>query len=167
MKLLGQFPSSPRGSGKASISPGRPVVPAVGRSPACVHRLHSLNPALVAPPAGRGAAGPAHAVRLPHGRPCWSTPGRVQLAVFLSPADPILPRADRGAQTSGCCPPLSPGLPRSRIRLRVRLWSAHAALWSSFPSSGYLPSLSCSRPSRFLRPTFHPTVQMRKLRPRV
>lgn len=96
------------------------------------------DPAPVAPPAGRGGRGPSTRRSAAPQAPMLSAPGRVQHAVFLSPASPTFPRAGWGAPTSGCCPPVSPGLLRPLIRLRVGLerWSSHAAPGSSFPESG-------------------------------
>lgn len=107
-------------------------------SASCMPRRHKRTPAPIAPPAGSRGAGPEHAVQLPHRRPCWSTPGRVQPSVLLSPAGLTWPRTGWGAQTSGCRPPLSPGLPRSQIGLWVgaRRLRLPRSPWESFPGVG-------------------------------
>lgn len=105
----------PRRSGRASISPERSAGGPRGRK---VPRPASLALALALaagarrrrPARGKGDARPAHAVLLPHERPCWSTrrePG------------PPFPEPARGRRPLRPVPTRQPWLSRSPRCLRV------------------------------------------------
>lgn len=166
---LGQSPLSPRSSGKASISPGGSGWRSLRWDSSHPARLARAQPGPSGgggAPAGRGAAGSAHAVPLPHRRPCWPTPGRVQALFSRGQLARSLPG------WAGERRPPAAAHPRAR-RCRVpgpparRGWRAAAPTQPGAASRrGVLRLPSCSRASRCLQPALHPTVQMGKLRPR-
>lgn len=94
------------------------------------------------PARGKGDARPAHAVLLPHGRPCWST-RHAPSPLFPEPAGVRRPLR-RVPPVRPCCP-----RPRGARGLGLEGRSPRAAPGSSF--GGVLPLRGCSRDSRFLQ----------------